>query len=137
MVGRTKNLKLMLGLSAVTVVVAAAPAAAADPPVCNEASKGQRGDYIATGDIIDPLPPARYKTELAPLPGKGGGLHRAATKSPALTLCGPGEPPVDPGDGGTDGGDGGTDGGDGGTDGGDGGTDDGGEIIGGGGPVIT
>lgn len=119
MVGRTKNLKLMLGLSAVTVVVAAAPAAAADPPVCNEASKGQRGDYVATGDIIDPLPPARYKTQLAPLPGKGGGLHTAATKSPALTLCGPGEPPVDPGDGG------------------DGGTDDGGELIGGGGPVIT
>lgn len=123
MVGNRKNLKLMLGLSAVTLTVAVAPAMAAQPPVCNEATEGQRGDYVATGDIIDPLPPARYKTELAPLPGKGGGLQIAAEKSPALTACGPGQPPVDPDDG----------------DDGEGGGDDGtgGEIIGGGGGVIV
>ena len=120
MVGYRKNFKYVLGLSAVTLAATAAPAAA-QPPVCNEATEGQRGDYVATGDIIDPLPPARYKTELAPLPGKGGGLQRAAERSPALTQCGPGQPPVDPGDG----------------DDGDGGGDDDGGIIGGGGPIVT
>ena len=83
-----KKLKLTIGLTAAALAVTAAPAGA-QSPVCNEATEGQRGDYVATGDIVDPLPPARHKTELAPLPGEGGGLQIAAQRSPALTQCGP------------------------------------------------
>lgn len=127
----TQNLRITLALFGAAAVASFAPAAS-QASVCNEATEGQRGDLVATG-TPDPDPPARYKTDLAALPGKGGGLQIAAERSGALTQCGPGDD-----GGGDDGGEiiGGGDDGSGGGDDGSGG-DDGGEIIGGGGGVVT
>jgi hypothetical protein len=143
-VSNTRNLRITLALFGAAAVASFAPAAS-QASVCNEATEGQRGDLVATG-TPDPDPPARYKTDLAALPGKGGGLQIAAERSGALTQCGPGDDGSGGGDDGTGGGDDGTGGGDDGSGGGDDGTgggddgsggDDDGEIIGGGGGVVT
>ncbi len=118
-----RNLRITLALFGAAAAASLAPAAS-QASVCNEASKGQRGDLVATG-TPDPDPPARYKTELQALPGKGGGLQIAAERSGALTQCGPGDDGSGGGDDGTGGGDDGS------------GGDDDGEIIGGGGGVVT
>jgi hypothetical protein len=130
-VSNTRNLRITLALFGAAAVASFAPAAS-QASVCNEATEGQRGDLVATG-TPDPDPPARYKTGLAALPGKGGGLQIAAEQSPALTQCGPADDGGDDDDGEIiGGGDDGTGGGDDGT-----GGDDDGEIIGGGGGVVT
>jgi hypothetical protein len=87
-VSNGRNLRITLALSAATLVVAAAPCAQAKATVCNEASNGQRGVYVALG-TPDPNPPARHTDRLAQLGnGEGQGLERAAQESPALTECG-------------------------------------------------
>jgi hypothetical protein len=74
-----------------TLGLAVAPASqAASPAVCNQASPHfQGGGLVALDPPVD-SPAARYTDDLKPLPGKGAGLVRAASKSPALTLCGEG-----------------------------------------------
>jgi hypothetical protein len=89
---RTVALRLA---GALTLALAAAPAAQAAPPdtsvpVCNQASPHfQGGGLIALDPPVD-SPAARYTDDLSPLPGKGNGLVNAASHSPALTLCGDG-----------------------------------------------
>jgi hypothetical protein len=79
--------KSLLGGSLSAMALAIAPAAQAAPTVCNQASPHfQGGGLVALDPPVD-SPAARYTTDLTPLPGKGGGLVRAAANSPALTLC--------------------------------------------------
>jgi hypothetical protein len=87
-----RNLRITMALSAVATAMTFAPSSA-QSAVCNEASAGQRGDYVVTGPTVDPNPPARFKTDLRPL-GNGGsqGLDNAAERSPALSQCGPSTP---------------------------------------------
>jgi hypothetical protein len=75
-----------------TLGLALAPASqAAAPAVCNQASPHfQGGGLVALDPPVD-SPAARYTDDLSPLPGQGKGLVRAASKSPALTLCGEGD----------------------------------------------
>ena len=87
-----RNLRIMLAMSAVATAVTFAPSTA-QSAVCNEASVGQRGDYVVTGTTVDPTPPARFKTDLRPLAnGESQGLDNAAEHSPALSQCGPSAP---------------------------------------------
>jgi hypothetical protein len=83
-----RNLRISLALSVAALVAAAAPCAQANTLVCNEASNGQHGGYVAIG-TPDPNPPARHTDGLGQLGnGLGLGLERAAQQSPALTECG-------------------------------------------------
>jgi hypothetical protein len=83
-----RNLRITLALSVVATAVTFAPSAA-QSAVCNEASVGQRGDYVVTGPTVDPNPPARFTTDLRPLANGGSqGLDNAAERSPALSQCG-------------------------------------------------
>ena len=101
------------------VTVAAPNGGAPEVYVCNEAGAAFLGGELHVLDVkADPDPPARFKHELKPLPGKGVGLVTAAEQSPARALCG--APVEQPPAGGGDGGDG-TIGGDGGGDTGGGG----------------
>jgi hypothetical protein len=83
-------------LAAAALALTAAPAVAKTAkttgvPVCNQASPHfQGGGLVALDPPVD-SPAARYTTDLSPLPGKGQGLVNAASHSPALTVCGPGE----------------------------------------------
>ena len=87
-----RNLRITLALSVVASAVTFAPASA-QSAVCNEASVGQRGDYVVTGPTVDPNPPARFTTDLRPLAdGRSQGLDNAAEQSPALSQCGPSTP---------------------------------------------
>jgi hypothetical protein len=84
-----RNLRITLALSVVATAVTFAPTSA-QSAVCNEASVGQRGDYVVTGPTVDPNPPARFKADLRPLAnGQSQGLDNAAERSPALSQCGP------------------------------------------------
>jgi hypothetical protein len=86
-----RNLRITLALSVMATAVTFAPSAQSS--VCNEASVGQRGDYEVTGPIVDPNPPARFKTDLRPLANdRSEGLDHAAEQSPALSQCGPDAP---------------------------------------------
>jgi hypothetical protein len=77
---------------ALVLALAAAPAAIAAPggpsvPVCNQASPHfQGGGLVALDPPVD-SPAARYTDDLSPLPGHGEGLVKAASHSPALSLC--------------------------------------------------
>jgi len=85
-----RNLRITVALSASALAVALAPGAqAATPEVCNQARVGHTGDYVATDG--DPVPPARFQTNLAVL-GSNQGLTRAAHRSPALSVCVAAEP---------------------------------------------
>jgi hypothetical protein len=87
-----RNLRITLALSVVATAVTFAPASA-QSAVCNEASVGQRGDYVVTGPTVDPTPPARFTTDLRPLANGGSqGLDNAAEHAPALSQCGQSAP---------------------------------------------
>ena len=78
--------------AAAALALAAAPAQADAPeptvPVCNQASPHfQGGGNVALDEPVD-SPAARYTDDLAPVPGQGKGLLKAAANSPALTICG-------------------------------------------------
>jgi hypothetical protein len=94
---------LALPVAGVLALAFAAPVAQAAPggpsaKVCNQASPHfQGGGLVALDPPVD-SPAARYTDDLSTLPGKGEGLVRAASKSPALTICGE----VDQGGGGED-----------------------------------
>jgi hypothetical protein len=78
-------------LSLALVGVPVAGAAQPDGPavaVCNQASPQFQGGGLVALDAPVDSPAARYTDDLAPLPGGGRGLVRAAANSPALTLCG-------------------------------------------------
>ena len=100
---------MLLRIAAATALALAAPTTAqaapkqAGPPVCNQASPHfQGGGLIALDEPVD-SPAARFTTDLSPLPGQGRGLANAASRSPALTLCGENAFPSPPGEGGEDG----------------------------------
>ena len=87
-----RNLRITLVLGAVAIATTFYPSSA-QSAVCNEASVGQRGDYVVTGPTVDPNPPARFTTDLRPLAnGRSQGLDNAAERSPALSRCGPSTP---------------------------------------------
>jgi hypothetical protein len=98
-----RSRKLALGLSTAALAAAFAPAAYADPAVCNEAENSPRGGYVVTGGPVDPVPPAFLRGSQMKV-GNGAGLVNAAEHSPALRVCGP---EGGDGGGGGDGGDGG------------------------------
>ena len=84
-------------VAAILALAASAPAAMATPPVpdegqtvCNQATPHSLGGDLATLPG-DPLPPARYTTELKAHPGQGEGLVNAASKSHALQVCDTGD----------------------------------------------
>lgn len=80
-----RNLRITLTLIATAIVVSIVPAGA-QATVCNQASEAQRGDLVAA-DTSAPRPPVRHTTNLAAVPGKGGGIATAAERSPALNGC--------------------------------------------------
>jgi hypothetical protein len=84
----TLNLRVALAMTITAIAAIGSPTAQAGT-VCNEAGNGhQGGPYVSTG-TPDPSPPARYKSGLHTLGnGEGGGLDRAAERSPALSQCG-------------------------------------------------
>jgi hypothetical protein len=98
-----KSRLFSLGLCTAALVAAMAPAAhATDVTVCNEAENSDRGGYVVTGDLVDPVPPAFLRGSTMKV-GDGAGLLNAATHSPALRTCAP----EGTDSGGGDGGDGG------------------------------
>ena len=87
-----RNLRITLALSVVATAVTFVPASA-QSAVCNEASVGQNGNYVVTGPTVDPIPPARFKTDLRTLAnGESQGLDNAAERAPELSQCGPSTP---------------------------------------------
>jgi hypothetical protein len=94
--------KLLFAASAATLALAVAPTAANATDVCNEAEASWHGGYTVSGDPVDPNPPARLLGgpghQMRVGNGKGKGLVNAASHSPALRTCGPGD--GDGGDGG-------------------------------------
>ena len=91
------NLRIILAAAAATTLAMLAPGvASAQPdgtsvPVCNTASPHfLGGPYDATDQPVQ-NPPSRYVEDLYALPGLGEGLVNAATHSPALSVCAPGD----------------------------------------------
>jgi hypothetical protein len=87
-----RSLALRLAGS-LALALAAAPAALAAPagtslPVCNQASPHFQGGGLVALDAPVDSPAARFTSDLTVLPGVGEGLVNAASKSPALTICG-------------------------------------------------
>ncbi len=76
-----------LAAAVTALCLTAAPAANADPAVCNQASPHWLGGGLVALDPPVDSPAARYTEDIGPLPGKGKGLVGAAGHSPALTLC--------------------------------------------------
>jgi hypothetical protein len=90
-----RSLALRLAGS-LALALAAAPAAQAAPagtslPVCNQASPHFQGGGLVALDAPVDSPAARFTSDLTVLPGVGRGLVTAASKSPALTICGNGD----------------------------------------------
>src|SRR5437867_10220950 len=92
----TIGLKVRTALTggAALLALAITPAAslAADTSgtqLCNEAGMAfyLTGGTLAVDPTEDPNPPARHKSDLSALPGKGVGLVNAAQHSGALAAC--------------------------------------------------
>jgi hypothetical protein len=90
------HLRLTIATSALVALLAiGAPAATAKTTttddgtyVCNQATPTSQGGDLNATDAPTGSPSERYRENLHAKPGNGGGLDRAADRSPALSHCG-------------------------------------------------
>jgi hypothetical protein len=111
LLGRTAALAATLTCGVAAVAHACVKTNPSNPPVCNTASKHSLGGTLDAQDPPVRQPSNRYRHHLYQKPGHGRGLPGAASHSPSLSICGPGDgggittlptdttptPPTDPG----------------------------------------
>ncbi len=104
LLGRTAALAATLTCGVAAVAHACVKTNASNPsnpPVCNTASKHSLGGTLDAQDPPVRQPSNRYRHHLYQKPGHGRGLVGAASHSPSLSICGPGDdggtttPPTD------------------------------------------